>query len=186
MDEKSQIQTLDRTQPGLPKKKGRAGTMTHDYKRNRTTTLFAALNVLDGTVIGECRPRYRHAEFFNFLRRIDREVPKGLQIHMILDNCATNKHDELEVPLSKHPRLHLHFTPASSSWLNPVERRFRDLTDRAIRRGIFYPVPNLIATIEVYPYANNDRPHAFVWTATAAEILDNVRRGRVALEQINA
>jgi transposase len=186
MDEKSQIQALDRTQPGLPMKKGRAGTITHDYKRNGTTTLFAALNVLDGTVIGECLPRHRHAEFLKFLRRIDREVPKGLQIHMILDNYATHKHDEVEVWLSKHPRFHLHFTPTSSSWLNLVERWFRDLTDKAIRRGVFYSVPNLIAAIEAYLNANNDRPHAFVWTATADEILEKVRRGRVALERITA
>ena len=186
MDEKSQIQALDRTQPGLPMKRGRAGTMTHDYKRNGTTTLFAALNVLDGTVIGECLPRHRHAEFLKFLRRIDREVPKGLQIHLILDNYATHKHDEVGVWLSRHSRFHLHFTPTSSSWLNLVERWFRDLTDKAIRRGVFYSVPNLIAAIEAYLNAHNDRPHAFVWTATAEEILEKVRRGRVALERITA
>jgi len=186
MDEKSQIQALDRTQPGLPLKKGRAGTMTHDYKRNGTTTLFAALNVLDGKVIGECLPRHRHIEFLRFLRRVDREVPKGLQIHMILDNYATHKHEQVELWLSKHPRFHLHFTPTSSSWLNLVERWFRDLDDKAIRRGVFHSVPNLIAAIEAYLNANNDSPSAFVWTATVEEILVKVRRGRVALQGTTA
>ncbi|HUY96825.1 MAG TPA: IS630 family transposase [Verrucomicrobiae bacterium] len=184
MDEKSQIQALDRTQPGLPMKKGRAGTMTHDYKRNGTTTLFAALNVLDGTVIGECLPRHRHIEFLRFLRRVDREVPKGLPIHMILDHYATHKHERVELWLSKHPRVHLHFIPTSSSWLNLVERWFRDLDDKAIRRGVFHSVPNLIAAVEAYLNANNDNPRAFVWTATAEEILAKVRRGRVALQGI--
>jgi len=184
MDEKSQIQALDRTQPGLPLKKGRAGTMTHDYKRNGTTTLFAALNVLDGKVIGECLPRHRHIEFLRFLRRVDREVPKELQIHMILDNYATHKHEQVELWISKHPRFHLHFIPTSSSWLNLVERWFRDLDDKAIRRGVFHSVPNLIAAIEAYLNANNDNPSAFVWTATADEILVKVRRGRLALQGI--
>jgi len=186
MDEKSQIQALDRTQPGLPLKKGRASTMTHDYKRNGTTTLFAALNVLDGKVIGECLPRHRHIEFLRFLRRVDREVSKGLQIHMILDNYATHKHEQVELRLSKHPRFHLHFTPTSSSWLNLVERWFRDLDDKAIRRGVFHSVPNLIAAIEAYLNANNDSPSAFVWTATVEEILVKVRRGRVALQGTTA
>jgi transposase len=137
MDEKSQIQALDRTQPSLPMKKGRAGTMTHDYKRNGTTTLFAALNVLTGVVIGQCLPRHRHGEFLKFLRLIDRQVPKGLQIHLILDNYGTHNHENVRVWLAKHPRFHLHFTPTSSSWLNMVERWFRNLTDKAIRRGVF-------------------------------------------------
>ena len=184
MDEKSQIQALDRTQPGLPMKKGRAGTMTHDYKRNGTTTLFAALNVLDGKVIGACLPRHRHGEFLRFLRRVDREVPKGLQIHMILDNYATHKHDQVELWLSQHPRFHLHFVPTSSSWLNLVERWFRDLDDKAIRRGVFHSVPNLIAAIEAYLVANNDSPRPFIWTATVDEILGKIRRGRVALHQL--
>jgi len=184
MDEKSQIQALDRTQPGLPMKKGRAGTMTHDYKRNGTTTLFAALNVLDGTVIGECLPRHRHLEFLRFLRRVDREVPKGLHIHMILDNYATHKHERVELWLSKHPRVHLHFIPTASSWLNLVERWFRDLDDKTIRRGVFHSVPHLIAAVEAYLSAHNDSPRAFVWTATAEEILAKVRRGRVALQGI--
>ena len=186
MDEKSQIQALDRTQPGLPIKKGRAGTMTHDYKRHVTTTLFAALNVLDGKVIGECLARHRHAEFLKFLRRVDREAPKGLQIHMILDNYATHKHDAVELWLSKHQRFHLHFTPTSSSWLNLLERWFRNLDDKAIRRRVFHSVPNLIAAIEACLSANNASPHSFLWTATAEEILEKVRRGRVALQQLSA
>ena len=184
MDEKSQIQALDRTQPSLPMKKGRAGTMTHDYKRNGTTTLFAALNVLTGVVIGQCLPRHRNGEFLKFLRRIDREVPKGLQIHLIVDNYGTHKHPNVTAWLAKHPRFHLHFTPTSSSWLNLVERWFRELTDKAIRRGVFASVPDLIAAIEDYLAANNDNPKPFEWTATAEEILVKVRRGRVALEAI--
>jgi transposase len=184
MDEKSQIQALDRTQPSLPMKKGRAGTMTHDYKRNGTTTLFAALNVLTGVVIGECLPRHRHEEFLKFLRKIDRQVPKGLAVHMILDNYATHKHPDVVGWLDKHRRFHLHFTPTSSSWLNLVERWFRELTDKAIRRGVFGSVPALIAAIEEYLDANNDDPKAFVWTATAEQILEKVRRGRTALDQI--
>ena len=184
MDEKSQIQALDRTQPSLPMKPGRAGTMTHDYKRNGTTTLFAALDVLTGAVIGECLPRHRHIEFLKFLRIIDREVPNGLQIHLILDNYATHKHDNVKKWLAKHPRFHLHFTPTSSSWLNLVERFFGKLTDKAIRRGIFHSVPDLIAAIEAYLKATNQDPKPFVWTATADSILEKVRRGRVTLDAI--
>ncbi len=184
MDEKSQIQALDRTQPTLPMKKGRAGTMTHDYKRNGTATLFAALNVLTGKVIGECLPKHRNTEFLRFVRRIDREVPKGLAIHLILDNYGTHKHPNVTAWLDKHPRFHLHFTPTSSSWLNLVERWFRNLTDKAIRRGVFHSVPDLITAIEAYLEANNDDPKPFVWTATAEEILEKVRRGRVTLERI--
>jgi len=183
MDEKSQIQALDRTQPSLPLKKGRAGTMTHDYKRNGTTTLFAALNVLTGKVIGECHPRHRNIEMRRFLRRIDQETPKGLDIHMILDNYGTHNHPNVVAWLAKHPRFHLHFIPTSSSWLNMVERWFRNLTEHAIRRGVFTSVPNLIAEIEAYLAANNDDPRPFVWTATADEILAKVRRGRLALQQ---
>jgi transposase len=167
MDEKSQIQALDRTQPSLPLKKGRAGTMTHDYKRNGTTTLFAALNVLTGVVIGQCLPRHRNGEFLKFLRTIDRQVPKGLQIHMILDNYGSHTHDNVVAWLDKHPRFHLHFIPTSSSWLNMVERWFRELTEKAIRRGVFKSVPDLIAAIEAYLQANNNDPKPFVWTATA-------------------
>jgi transposase len=186
MDEKSQIQALDRTQPSLPMTKGRAGTMTHDYKRNGTTTLFAALDVLTGAVIGQCLPRHRHTEFLKFLRTIDREVPKGLQVHLILDNYSTHKHVNVKQWLAKHPRFHLHFTPTSSSWVNMVERFFGKLTDKAIRRGIFHSVPDLIAAIEAYLKANNDNPAPFIWTATADSILKKVRRGRVTLEAITA
>jgi transposase len=181
MDEKSQIQALDRTQPSLPMKKGRARTMTHDYKRNGTTTLFAALDVLTGTVIGECLPRHRHTEFLRFLRTIDREVPKGLQIHLILDNYCTHKHENVKKWLTKHPRFHLHFTPTSSSWLNLVERWFGKLTDKAIRRGVFHNVPDLVAAIETYMAVNNKNPEPFTWTATADQILEKVRRGRAVL-----
>ena len=184
MDEKSQIQALDRTQPSLPMKKGRAGTMTHDDKRNGTSALFAALNVLTGVVISQCQPRHRNGEFLRFLRRIDKEVPKSLQIHLVLDNYATHKHPNVTAWLAKHPRFHLHFTPTSSSWLNLVERWFREITVKAIRRGVFPSVPDLIAAIEDYLKANNENPEPFVWTATAEDILEKVRRGRVALEAI--
>ena len=184
MDEKSQIQALDRTQPSLPIKPGRAGTMTHDYKRNGTTTLFAALDVLSGSVIGQCLPRHRHSEFLKFLRTIDREVPKGLQIHLILDNYSTHKHANVKRWLAKHPRFHLHFTPTSSSWLNLIERWFGKLTDKAIRRGVFHSVPDLIAAIETYLSANNEDPQPFIWTATAEQILEKVRRGRTTLNTI--
>jgi len=184
MDEKSQIQALDRTQPSLPMKPGRAGTMTHDYKRNGTTTLFAALDVLTGKVIGRCLPRHRHTEFLKFLRTIDREVPKGLQIHLILDNYCTHKHENVTKWLAKHPRFHLHFIPTSSSWANMVERWFGKLTDKAIRRGVFHSVPDLIAAIEAYLEANNENPEPFVWTQTAEQILEKVRRGRLALNQL--
>ncbi len=185
LDEKSSVQALDRTQPSLPMTKGRAATMTHDYKRNGTTTLFAALNVLTGTVIGQCLPRHRHEEFLRFLRKIDREVPKGLQVHLICDNYATHKHPDVTAWLAKHPRFHMHFTPTSSSWLNLVERWFRELTDKALRRGVFHSVPDLIAKIEEYLDAHNDNPKPFIWTATAEEILAKVARGRVALQAVN-
>jgi len=184
MDEKSQIQALDRTQASLPIKKGRAGTMTHDYKRNGTTTLFAALDVLTGKVIGQCLPRHRHEEFLKFLRTIDKEVPAGLHVHLILDNYSTHKHANVKTWLAKHPRFHLHFIPTSSSWLNMVERFFGKLEDKALRRGVFKSVPDLIAAIEAYLQATNDDPTPFVWTATAEQILEKVRRGRVALEAI--
>ena len=184
MDEKSQIQALDRTQPSLPIKPGRAGTITHDDKRNGTTTLFAALEVLTGTVIGQCLPRHRHIEFLKFLRTIDREVANGLQIHLILDNYSTHTHANVKTWLAKHPRFHLHLTPTSSSWLNLIERWFGKLTDKAIRRGIFHSVPDLITAIETYLNTNNQNPQPFTWTATADQILDNVRRGRVTLDAI--
>lgn len=185
MDEKSSVQALDRTQPSLPMKKGRAGTMTHDYKRHGTTTLFAALDVLTGKVIGQCLPKHRHSEFIKFLKKIDSEVPDGLEVHLILDNYSTHKHANVKAWLAKHPRFHLHFTPTSSSWLNLVERWFRNLTDKALRRGAFHSVPHLIAAIEAYLQANNDNPKPFMWTATAEEILTKVARGRVALQAVS-
>ena|SRR5487761_2353696 len=184
MDEKSQIQALDRTQPSLPMKPGRAGTMTHDYKRNGTTTLFAALDVLSGSVIGQCLPRHRHSEFLTFLRTIDRTVPKRLQIHLILDNYATHTHPNVNAWLAKHPRFHLHFTPTSSSWLNMVEGFFAQLTNKAIRRGTFASVPDLITAIDTYLAANNTNPTPFTWTKTAEEIVEKVQRGRVTLTAI--
>src|SRR5680860_1000679 len=183
VDEKSQIQALDRTQPSLPIKPGRAGTMTHDYKRNGTTTLFAALEVATGKVFGQCLPKHRHEEFLTFLKTIDRNVAPELQIHLILDNYATHKHADVTKWLGKHPRFHLHFTPTSSSWLNLVERWFRELTDKALRRGVFNSVPDLITAIEDYMNAHNDEPKPLVWTASAESILEKVARGRVALNQ---
>ena len=183
MDEKTSIQALDHTQASLPMTKGRAGTITSDYKRHGTTTLFAALNALDGTVIGTCMDKHRHEEFLRFLRTIDKEVPKGLAVHMILDNYATHKHKDVVAWLAKHPRFQLHFTPTSSSWLNLVERWFRDLSGKALRRGVFHSVPDLIAAIEKYMQVRNIEPKAFVWTATAQSILTKVRRGRVARNQ---
>jgi transposase len=184
MDEKSQIQALDRTQPSLPMTKGRG---RHDDPRLQTPRhhhLFAALNVLTGLVIGRCLPRHRNTEFLKFLRVIDREVPKGLQIHMICDNYGTHKHADVKEWLTKHPRFHLHFTPTSSSWLNLVERWFRALTDKAIRRGVFHSVNDLVTAIEDYLRVNNENPKPFVWTATAEQILAKVARGRVALQQV--
>jgi transposase len=184
MDEKSQIQALDRTQASLPMVPGRAGTMTHDYKRNGTTTLFAALDVLTGTVIGQCLPRHRHTEFIKFLNTIDREVPDGLAVHLILDNYSTHTHAEVDRWLKRHKRFHLHFTPTSSSWLNQVERWFRDLTDKNLRRGIFASVPDLIASIEAYLNAHNADPKPYVWTATAESILAKLQRARTKLQQL--
>ena len=181
MDEKTSIQALDHTQASLPMTKGRAGTTTSDDKRHGTTTLFAALNALDGTVIGSCMDKHRHEEFLKFLRTIDREVPKGLAVHMILDSYATHKHTNVLAWLAKHPRFQLHFTPTSSSWLNLVERWFRELTGKALRRGVFHSVPDLIASIEAYMKVHNNEPKPLVWTATAESILTKVRRGRVAL-----
>lgn len=183
MDEKSQIQALDRTQATLPMTPGRAATMTHDYKRNGTTTLFAALDVLTGTVIGQCLPRHRHEEFLTFLKTVDREVPRGLQVHLILDNYATHKHQSVQRWLNRHKRFHLHFTPTSSSWLNQVERWFRDLTEKNLRRGIFPSVPDLIASIEDYLAVNNQNPRPYVWTATAESILAKVARARTTLDK---
>jgi transposase len=184
-DEKSSVQALDRTQASLPMVKGRGETMTHDYKRHGTTTLFAALNVLTGIVISQCMPRHRHQEWLTFLKTIDREVPKELAIHLIVDNYATHKHEDVRTWLDKHPRFHLHFTPTSSSWLNLVERWFRELTDKALRRGVFHSVPDLVASIQEYIDAHNDDPKPYVWTATAESILAKVARGRIALEKVS-
>jgi transposase len=166
IDEKSQIQTLDRTQPGLPMTKGRCGTMTHDYKRNGTTTLFAALNVLDGTVIGECMARHRHQEFLRFLQKVDRETPQGLDLHLVVDNYRTHKHTRVRAWLAKHRRFRLHFTPTSASWLNLVERWFREPMEKRLRRGVFRGVDELKKAIQEYLDANNEQPTPFVWTAT--------------------
>ena len=181
-DEKSQIQALDRTQPGLPLKKGRCGTMTHDYKRNGTATLFAALNTLDGTVIGMCDDRHRHQEWLKFLRVIDGLTPPGKELHLIADNYATHKHPKVQRWLARHPRFHMHFTPTSSSWLNMVERFFRDLTEQRLRRGIFHDVEELVMAIGDYIDKHNDKPKPFVWTAKAADILEKVKRARAVLD----
>ena len=184
-DEKSQIQALDRTQPGLPMKKGRAGTMTHDYKRNGTTTLFAALNVLDGQVIAQCQQRHRHTEWLKFLRKIDRETPKGKTLHLIADNYATHKHPAVLQWLTKHPRFNIHFTPTSASWLNMVERFFRDITTERLRRGVFTSVPELVRAIDEYIAHHNINPKPFIWTKSARDILQKVIRanGRLSSKQ---
>ena len=185
VDEKSQIQALDRTQASLPIKKGRAGTMTHDYKRNGTTTLFAALSMLDGSVVGQCLPRHRHQEFLKFLRTLDREFPRELELHLIVDNYRTHKHANVDAWLAKHPRFHLHFIPTSSSWLNLVERWFRELTEKALRRGVFHSVPDLIEAIEAFLAAHNHDPKPFVWTASADAILAKVGRCKAVLETVH-
>lgn len=184
MDEKSSIQALDRTQASLPMKPGRGATMTHDYKRHGTTTLFAALDVLTGKVIGQCLPRHRHTEFLKFLKTIDTEVPEGLDVHLILDNYSTHKHKEVKKWLGRNPRFHLHFTPTSASWLNQVERWFRDLTEKNLRRGIFTSVDDLIHSIEDYLAAHNDDPKPYTWTATAESILAKTRRARAKLTEM--
>ena len=181
VDEKSQIQALDRTQPGLPIKKGRCGTMTHDYKRNGTTTLFAALSMLDGKVIGDCMPRHRHQEFIRFLNKIDAETPSNLDLHLIVDNYATHKHPQVKSWMRRHPRFHIHFIPTSSSWLNLVERWFREITDKRIRRGSFHNVAELIAAIEDYLKCHNQNPRVFVWKASADSIMTKIAKCKEAL-----
>ena len=175
-DEKSSVQALDRTQPGLPLKKGRAATMTHDYKRHGTTTLFAALNILNGTVIGQCQSRHTHVEWLKFLRQIDRETPKDKTLHLIADNYATHKHPVVQAWLDKHPRVVMHFTPTSASWLNMVERFFRDITTERLRRGVFVSVPALVTAIDEYITHHNVRPKPFLWTKSARDILQKVIR----------
>jgi transposase/transcriptional regulator with XRE-family HTH domain len=177
-DEKSQVQALDRTQPGLPLKKGRAGTMTHDYVRHGTTTLFAALNVADGRVIGQCQNRHRHQEWLAFLKLIEQQTPADRELHLILDNYATHKHPKVQKWLAAHPRFHLHFTPTSASWLNMVERFFRDLTVNRLRRGVFHSLPELVAALAKYVAEHNKAPKPFVWTARANDILAKVTRAR--------
>jgi transposase len=184
LDEKSQIQALNRTQPGLPLKKGRCGTMTHDYKRNGTTTLFAALNILSGKVIGECHTRHRHQEWLRFLRRLDREFPSKLKLHLVMDNYGTHTEPHVQRWLKKHPRFVCHFVPTSSSWLNLVERWFRELTDKAIRRGSFVSVPDLKRTIDEFLTVWNEAPKPFIWTATVEEIIAKIARARAKMEQI--
>ena len=184
VDEKSQIQALDRTQPGLPLKAGRCGTFTHDYKRHGTTTLFAALHVVEGRVIGQCYPRHRHQEFLQFLRRLDAEFPEGLTLHLILDNYSTHAHGRVRQWLAKHPRFVLHFIPTSSSWLNLVERWFAELSQKAVRRGVFRSVADLEQAIADFTAAWNANPTPFVWTATVEKILEKFARCQRRLEQI--
>lgn len=185
VDEKTQIQALDRTQPGLPLKKGRCGTMTHDYKRNGTTTLFAALNMLDGSVIGECMEKHRAKEFIKFLNIIDRKTPPGLDLHLILDNYGTHKTAAVKAWLKKHPRFHFHFIPTSSSWLNMVERWFRNISDKRIKRGVFKSVDDLIAAITQYLEAHNSNPKIFTWAKDANTILAKVARCKEVLESLH-
>lgn len=184
VDEKSQIQALDRTQPGLPLKKGRAGTMTHDYKRHGTTTLFAALDVATGSVLHECMPRHRHQEFLRFLRRLEKSVPAGLDIHVILDNYSTHKHEKVERWLERHPRVTFHFVPTSASWLNLVELLFNELQRRQLKRLAVTGVPELIAAITTYLDRRNTDPTPFVWTASAQKILRKVRRAQKSLAKV--
>ena len=183
MDEKTSIQALAHTQASLPMTKSRAGTVTSDYRRHGTATLFAALDALDGTVIGSCMDKHRHEEFLKFMRTVDREVPKGLAVHMTLDNYATHKDKDVVAWLAKHPRFQLHSTATSSSWLNLVERWFPELTGKALRRGVFHSVPDLIASIEEYKKVHNNEPKAFVWTTVSESILTKVCHGRIALDQ---
>jgi transposase len=185
-DEKSQIQALDRTQPSLPMYPGRLATLTHDYKRNGTTTLFAAIELAQGRLIGTCMSRHRHQEWIKFLRLIDEQTPAELDLHIIADNYATHKHPKVQRWLARHKRFHLHFTPTSSSWLNLIERWFRDLTDKCIRRGVFTSVPELIQTITNYIDAHNEDPQSIAWTAKAETILEKVRRARAVLDKMQS
>jgi transposase len=185
-DEKSQIQALDRTQPSLPMYPGRCATLTHDYKRNGTTTLFAAIELAQGRLIGTCMSRHRHQEWIKFLKLIDEQTPAELDLHIIADNYATHKHPKVQRWLARHKRFHLHFTPTSSSWLNLIERWFRDLTDKCIRRGVFASVPELIQTITDYIDAHNEDPQSIAWTAKAETILEKVRRARPVLDKMQS
>ncbi len=181
-DEKSQIQALDRTQPSLPIIPGRCGTMTHDYKRNGTTTLFAAIDMLRGKVIATCMPRHRHQEWIKFLKQIDAETPSDLDLHLIVDNYATHKHPKVKAWLKRHKRFHVHVIPTSSSWLNVIERFFRDLDDKRVHRGVFRSVPELIDAVMDYIAHHNSNPKPFVWRKTAEEIIEKVGRARLVLD----
>ena len=184
-DEKSQIQALDRTQPGLPLKKGRAGTMTHDYKRHGTTTLFAALDVATGHVIHDCMPRHRHQEFLRFIKTVERSVEPELDIHVILDNYATHKHEKVRNWLARNPRVHFHFVPTGASWANLVERLFGELDQRQLKRLAVNSVPELVHAIDAYLEHRNENPKPFVWTKSAQEILDKINRGLKTLEALH-
>ena len=184
-DEKSQIQALDRTQPGLPLKKGRCGTMTHDYKRNGTTSLFAALNIANGEVIGTCMGKHRHQEWIKFLNTIKKSVPLKKEIHIICDNYATHKHAKVLAWQQRNKRFHFHFTPTSASWLNMVERFFRDITENQLRREVFKSTQELIDCINQYLEGHNKNPKPFIWTATATDILEKVKRGRDKLNKLH-
>ena len=184
VDEKSQIQALDRTQPGLPLKQGRCGTLTHDYKRNGTTTLFAALEILQGKVVGQCYARHRHQEFLKFLKRLDQAFPQDLKLHVVMDNYGTHKHPRVQHWLQRHPRFIAHFIPTSSSWLNLVERWFGELTGKRIRRGVFVSVEDLKQAIEEFLAAWNADPKPFVWTATVDSIMEKLSRCKQTLERI--
>lgn len=183
VDEKSQIQALDRTQPGLPMKRGRGETMTHDYKRNGTATLFAALNTNNGEVFGLCMERHRHQEWLRFLRLIDQAMPPEKQLHLICDNYATHKHPKVRRWLARHPRFHVYFTPTSASWLNMIERFFRDLTQNRLKRGVFRDLEELIMAVESYIDRHNEKPKPFIWTAAARDILGKVTRARRSLNK---
>jgi len=185
IDEKSQIQALDRTQPGLPMKKGRAGTMTHDYKRHGTTTLFAALNILNGKVIGKCMPRHRQDEFLKFLKKIDKETPKKLDLHLIADNYGSHKTEKIKMWLKKHTRFKMHFTPTSASWINMVERFFSELTNKRVRRGVFRSVKELEMTVMDFVNKHNDNPKVFTWTKDANTILSKVNTCKEVLGTVH-
>lgn len=186
VDEKSQIQALDRTQPSLPIYPGRCGTMTHDYKRNGTTTLFAAIELAEGRLIGTCMPRHRHQEWIKFLKQIDKETPAELDLHLIVDNYATHKHPKVKSWLKRHRRFHMHFTPTASSWLNLIERWFREITEKRIRRGTFKSVQELVKAIESYIAEHNGNPKSFVWTAKVEELLAKIHRARAVLDKISS
>tara|TARA_B110000116_G_C16719782_1_gene528533 strand:+ start:93 stop:1178 length:1086 start_codon:yes stop_codon:yes gene_type:complete len=183
-DEKSQMQALDRTQPGLPMKKGRGGTMTHDYKRNGTTSLFAALNTIDGSVIGTCQKKHRHQEWIKFLNLIKTQAPEDKEIHIICDNYATHKHAKVQQWFKRNKRFHCHFTPTSASWLNMVERFFRDLSERKLKRGVFQSLEELVQEVIGYIEVHNKDPKPFIWTASATDILAKVKRARRNMDKL--